>query len=88
METSGIVVIINIIVLLIAFFIKSVHDYVHRNQTNNSVHEKLDILNDIMQQIVNPNNNLLANNANNETLKNVTNVINKANELEQNLLQK
>jgi len=61
---------------------------VHRNQTNNSVHEKLDILNDIMQQIVNPNNNLLTNNANNETLKNVENVINKVNEIEQNLLQK
>jgi len=48
----------------------------------------LDILNDIMQQIVNPNNKLLTNNANNETLNNVAKVINKANEIEQNLLQK
>jgi len=84
METSGIVVIINIIVLLIAFFIKSVHDYYH---TQNVLHPKLDIIKNVLDQLTN-NNPLLKNNENNDTVKKVENILNEANKIEELLLEK
>jgi len=81
---SNIIIYINIFILIIAFLVKSVHDCHHRQNINNNTHDKLDVINDALQQITNPTNNLLI--KNNDAVNNVENIINKASDIEQKLL--
>jgi len=83
---SNIIIYINIFILIIAFLIKSVHDCYHRSNIKNKTHDKLEIINDALQQITNPNNGILSTKNNNEVINNVENIINKASDIEQKLL--
>lgn len=81
---SNIIIYINIFILIIAFVVKSVHDCYHRKNIKNNTHDKLDVINDAMQQIINPNNNLLI--KNNDAINNIQNVINEASNIEEKLI--
>jgi len=82
MDYSSIIVIVNVIILIIAFFIKIIHDYMHRK---NVLHPKLDEINTLLQQITNPDNNILL--KNNNVINQVQNVLNEENKIEEKLLK-
>lgn len=70
MDSTNLIIIINIIVLIFAFFIKCIHDSYHQKKI---LHPKLDLLFDTMQQITNPKNNLLL--TNNDVVNKLENIL-------------
>jgi len=78
---SNIIIYINISILIIAFIVKSVHDCYHRSNIKNNTHDKLCVINDAINKFILPNIN-----KENEAVNNVENIINKASDIEQKIL--
>jgi hypothetical protein len=70
-NTISIVIIINIAILIFAFLVKTIHNYYHQRNINNGIHDKLDVLNDVLNNLILPNIN-----KDNETVKKIDNILN------------